>query len=83
MYAIKEFIFNPSNCKCQCDKSCNTSQYFDYSDCKCRKKLVELLIEDCTESIDETKLVNITITKNNDETKLLNITITKIIMRQN
>ena len=27
------------------DKSCNISQYLDYSDCKCKKKLVDLLIE--------------------------------------
>ena len=34
----KGYIFNPSNCKCGRDKSCNTSQYLDYSDCKCKKK---------------------------------------------
>ena len=71
----KGFIFNPSNCKCECDRSCNISQYLDYSDCKCNKKLVDLLIEESTENIDETKLVNITITNNNNETKLVNITI--------
>ena len=32
------FIFNPSNSKCGCDKSCNTTQYLDYLDCKCKKK---------------------------------------------
>ena len=40
----KGYIFNPSNCKCECYKSCNTSQYLDYSDCKCKKnKLIHLL----------------------------------------
>ena len=34
----KGFIFNLSNCQCECDKSCNTSQYLDYSDCKSVKK---------------------------------------------
>ena len=34
----KGFIFNTSNCQYECDKSCNTSQYLDYSDCKCKKK---------------------------------------------
>ena len=71
----KGFIFNPSNCKCECDKSCNISQYLDYSDYKYKKKIIDLLIKECTENIDETKLVNITITKNNNETKLVNITI--------
>ena len=33
----KGFIWNPSNCKCECAKACNTSQYLDYSDCKCKK----------------------------------------------
>ena len=26
----KGFIFNPSNCQFECDKSCNMSQYLDY-----------------------------------------------------
>ena len=60
----KGFIFNPSNCECECDKSCNISQYLDYSDCKCKKKLIDPLIEKCTEIDDETKLVNITLTEN-------------------
>ena len=38
----KVYIFNPSNCKCECDKSCNTSQYLDYWDCKC--KIYEYMI---------------------------------------
>ena len=62
----KGFIFNPSNCKCECDKSCNTGEYLDYSNCKCRKKLVDPLIEECTENIDETKLVNITVKNRNN-----------------
>ena len=72
----KGFIWNPSNC--ECNKSCNISQYLGYSDCKCKKKLIDPLIEECTENDDETKLVNITLTEhNNNKTKLVNITITK------
>ena len=41
----KGFIWNPSNCECECDKSCNISQYLDYSNCKCKKKLIDPLIE--------------------------------------
>ena len=43
------YIFNPSNCGCECDKLCNTSQYLDYSDCKCKKKIIDLIVEKCTE----------------------------------
>ena len=35
----KGFIWNLSNCNYECDKSCNTSQYLDYKNCKCRKKV--------------------------------------------
>ena len=68
-----------ANCECECDKSCNIGEYLDYSDCKCQKKLINSLIEKCTENDDETKLVKITITENNNETNLVNITITKNI----
>ena len=37
----KRFFWNPSNCKCKCDKYCNIGEYLDYSDCKCRKKIVD------------------------------------------
>ena len=42
----------PSNCKCECVKSCSVGEDLDYSNCKCRKKLVDLLIEECTKNID-------------------------------
>ena len=58
------YVWNPSNCECECDKSCNISQYLNYLDCKCRKKLIDPLIEECTENNDETKLVNITLAEN-------------------
>ena len=53
----KGFIWNPSNCECECDKLCDIGEYLDYSTCKCRKKLVGKLIEECTENIGEIKLV--------------------------
>ena len=53
----KGFIWNPSNCECEYDKSCDISEYLHCSNCKCRKKLVDMLIEECTENIEETKLV--------------------------
>ena len=62
----KGYIWNPSNCECKCDKSCGIGEYLDYSNCKCKKKLVDPLVEECTENIEETKLVNITIENENN-----------------
>ena len=59
----KVFIWNPSNCECECDKSCDIDEYLDYENCKCRKKLAHPLIEECTEIINETKLVRETSTE--------------------
>ena len=61
----KGFIWNPSNCKCECDKSCNIGEYLDYKNCKCRKKLTDKLIDECIESIEEVKLSEITPFENN------------------
>ena len=35
----KVFIWNPSNCECECDKSCDIGKYLDYPNCKSRKKI--------------------------------------------
>ena len=34
----KGFIWNPSNCECECDISCDVGEYLDYENCKCREK---------------------------------------------
>ena len=34
----KEFIWNPSDCDFESDKSWDVGQYLDYKNCKCRKK---------------------------------------------
>ena len=48
-------------------KSCNIGEYLDYSSCKCRKKLIDPLVEECTENINETELIKVTVeNKNND-----------------
>ena len=74
----KAYIFNPSNCKYECYKSCNTSQYLDYLDCKCKKKIIDLIVEKCTEyDDDKTKLVIITVTKTDNKTKIVNKTVSK------
>ena len=53
----KEFIWNPSNCEFECDKSCDVREYLDYENCKCRKKIFDKLVEECSENIDENKIV--------------------------
>ena len=42
----KWFIWNPSTCECECDKSCNHWQYLGYENFKCRKKLIDKLTEE-------------------------------------
>ena len=53
------FIWNPSNCECECDKTCDVGEYLDYGNCKCRKKLVSPLIEECTKTAEEVKLAKL------------------------
>ena len=31
-------------------------EYLDYENCKCRKKLVDKLVEECSENIDENEM---------------------------
>ena len=74
----KGYVWNTSNCECECDKSCNIGEYLDYSGCKCRKKLIDPLVEECTENIDETKLVNITV-KNENNSRCTSYLIYKVL----
>ena len=60
----KGFIWNPSNCECECDKTCDVGEYLDYKNCKCRKKIVHKLIDECTETMEEKQLAKITVTEN-------------------
>ena len=49
------FIWNPSTCECECDKSCDVGEYLDYVNCKCRKRLIDQLALEC-----ENELLNTT-----------------------
>ena len=57
----KGFISNSSNCECECNKSCDIGEYLDYENCKCRKKLIDKLVEERTENVEEVKLAQITL----------------------
>ena len=56
----KERIWNSSNCECEYDKACDVGEYLDYENCKCRKKLVDKLVDECAETVEEVKLAKIT-----------------------
>ena len=60
----KGYAWNPSNCECECDKSCNFGEYLDYENCKCRKRLVDKLVEKCGENVDKAKLTEIVLAEN-------------------
>ena len=71
----KGFIWNLSNCECKCYKSCDFNEYLDYKNCTCNKRLVNKLVEECTENIEETRLVEITSAKNENRHKRSSYTI--------
>ena len=60
----KGLIWNPSNSEREGDKVCDVGKYLDYDNCKCRKKLVDKLVYECTETGEEVKLAKITLTEN-------------------
>ena len=71
----KGFIWNPSNCECECYKSSDFSEYLDYKNCECKKRLANELAEECTENIVETRLVEITSAKNENKHKYSSCTL--------
>ena len=62
VYVIR-YIQNPSICECECDNSCDVVEYLDYENCKCRKRLVDKVVEECNEIVQEVK----TLDKNEDK----------------
>ena len=61
--------WNEGKCRCECkelvnkqecDKGfilCNIREYLDHKNCKCRKLVVDSLVEKCSENIDENEVV--------------------------
>ena len=76
----KEYIWNPSNC--ECDKSCDFGEYLDYENWKCRKRLVDKLVEECNENIEEISLVKINSTKCKRNSCILYIVLFNILYNQ-
>ena len=55
----KRSIWNPVNCECESHKSCVIGEYLDYEN----YKLVDKLVEECTENNEEVKLARISSAK--------------------
>ena len=52
-------MWNPSNCECECDKSYDIEEYLDYKNCKCRKRIIDKLVKECSENIYENETLNV------------------------
>ena len=79
----KGYIWNPSNSKCECDKSCDFGEYLDYEKCKCRKRSVDKLIEECNENIEKTSLIKINSAKRKSSSYILYIVLFSILFTSN
>ena len=64
----KGFIWNPSNCECECDKACDIGEYLDWK-LSVQKKLVDKLVNECVETVEEVKIPKITCAENENKQK--------------
>ena len=76
----KAFICIPSNCDCEYDKACDVGKHLDYENCKCRRKLVGKLVDECTETVEEVKIAKITLAKNENKYKCSSCTLHIVLM---
>ena len=52
-------FWNPSNCECECDKSCDIGENLDYKNYKCRKRIIDKLVEECSKNIYENETIDV------------------------
>ena len=76
----KGFIWNPSYCEYECDKAWDAGEYLNYENCKCRKKLVEQIVDECAETVEEVKLAKITVSENENRYKYSSCTLYIVLM---
>ena len=65
----KAFIWNSSNCECECNKSFDIGRQLDYENYKCRKKLFDKIVQECIESIGEVEINEVTQAENQHKNK--------------
>ena len=58
---------------------CDVGEYLDYEHCKCRKKLVDKLVDECTETIEEVKLAKITLAENENSNTCSSCTVYAVL----
>ena len=72
---INKGTWNSSNCECECDKSCDVGESLDCKICKCRKRITDKLVEECSENIDGNEMLynkTLDIIQLNDPKKVCN-----------
>ena len=72
-------IWNPSNCEYEWDKSCDVGEYLDYENCMCRKRLIDNLVDQCTETVEEVKPAIITLAENENSYKCSSCTVYTVL----
>ena len=66
-------------CDVKCDKVYDVGEYLHYEHCKCRKKLVGKLVDECTETTEEVKLAKITLVENKNSYKCSSCTVYTVL----
>ena len=51
------FAWNPSVCEYEYNESFDVGEYLDYANCKCRRMLIDKLVQKCDKNIDGNKMV--------------------------
>ena len=66
MICDKGHSWNPSNCECECNKSCGIGEYLDYKSCFSKKTIVDKLIEECNTVVEENNNNTLVTSSNSD-----------------
>ena len=65
--------------ECECDKACEVGEYLDYENCRCRKKLVDKLVDEYNETAEEVKRAKITLAENENSYKCSSCTVYTVL----
>ena len=71
---------DPSNCECEYDKTCNLGEYLDYENYKCRKKLVDKLVDECAETVEKVKIAKMVLAENENKYKCVSCTLHVVLI---